>query len=153
MKILNNKLNTQVSRIEAVYPLKGSELLFVIPLKIRVEVRNCFLDVENSNRIMITSIYVRQSFSSTDILPHIYEQWNKWERVREIKRKPIVNIKSCYRGSSHLLYVSAFTVMKDSIIITLITTKLDPARSGATTPIYYPPSRRNSRRTVNYNTW
>ena len=58
MKILNNKLNTQVSRIEAVYPLKGSELLFVIPLKIRVEVRNCFLDVENSNRIMITSIYM-----------------------------------------------------------------------------------------------
>jgi len=30
---------------------------------------------------------------------------------------PIANTENCYRGSSHLLYVSVFTAMKSSIVI------------------------------------
>ena len=55
------------------------------------------------------------------------------ESIREIKRKPITNIRTYYQGLSNLFYILTFTTMKDSTIIKLITIKLDLKRSGATT--------------------
>jgi len=44
-KLNHNYKQLQQSRNEVVYPVKGFELILVIPLKIIVEVHNCFPDV------------------------------------------------------------------------------------------------------------
>jgi len=49
-------LNSQ-PRNEAMYPVKGSELLLEIPLKIRVEVYNCFLSLNECKHIKQYQVY------------------------------------------------------------------------------------------------
>ena len=66
------------------------------------------------------------------------------ESIREIKLKPITNIRTCYQGLSNLFYILTLTTMKDFTIIKLITIELDPKRSGATTN--NPLSKMNSQR-------
>jgi len=63
---------------------------------------------------------------------------------------PVANKKNCYRDSSHLLYVPAFTAMKDSTIINLITTPFQSHKIQSDNSNSLRSSREEVSRTKNY---
>ena len=96
--MINDANRSLKTRIEAEFPVKGSEILLAIPLELRVEVLNCFfVEMSKDRQIWMNKM-----------------QANEIEAIKiEISNRKHEELISRFEP---LLYVSAFIIVKDFTI-------------------------------------